>query len=101
MTSPISDRTVGTHVAVGGDFKARFDTEGWNLMAKKSRGTKLKAYSPKAIVSAPPAQRRYILRRFWLPAVFVLRLAAGRPTGIIAAYEITFSLAANRVAALS
>src|SRR3989454_1475729 len=101
MTSPISDRTVGTHVAVGGDFKARFDTEGWNLMAKKSRGTKLKAYSPKAIVSAPPAQRRYILRRFWLPAVLVLGLAAGGLTGIIAAYELNYSRAATEVAALA
>jgi penicillin-binding protein 1A len=70
-------------------------------MATKSPGSGLKAYSPKAIVKAPPAQRRRILRRFWLPAVLLLALAAGGLTGIIAAYELNYSRAANEVAALA
>src|SRR2546423_5194207 len=68
-------------------------------MATKSPG--LKSYSPKAIYSAPPEQRRHILRRFWLPAVLILALAAGGLTGIIAAYELNYSRAANEVAALA
>jgi penicillin-binding protein 1A len=68
-------------------------------MATKSAG--LKSYSPKAIYTAPPEQRRHILRRFWLPAVLLLALAAGGLTGIIAAYELNYSRAANEVAALA
>src|SRR6266550_1156926 len=70
-------------------------------MADKFPGSKLKSYSPKAIVNAPPEQRRHILRRFWLPAVLILALAAGGLTGIIAAYELNYSRAANEVAALA
>src|SRR6266446_1742712 len=70
-------------------------------MAAKFPGSKLKSYSPKAIVTAPPEQRRHILRRFWLPAVLILALAAGGLTGIIAAYELNYSRAANEVAALA
>jgi len=70
-------------------------------MAAKSPGSKLRAYSPKAIVMAPPEQRRHLLRRFWLPAVLLLALAAGGLTGIIAAYELNYSRAANEVAALA
>src|SRR5919106_1006298 len=68
-------------------------------MAAKSPG--IKAYSPKAIVTAPPEQRKHLLRRFWLPAVLFLALAAGGLTGIIAAYELNYSKAANEVAALA
>src|SRR5919106_1137031 len=68
-------------------------------MAAKSPG--IKAYSPKAIVTAPPEQRKHLLRRFWLPAVLFLALAAGGLTGIIAAYELNYSRAANEVAALA
>jgi penicillin-binding protein 1A len=57
--------------------------------------------SPHGIFSAPPAQRRHIWRRFWLPAVLLLALAAGGLTGIIAAYELNYSRAANEVAALA
>jgi len=67
-------------------------------MAAKSPSSKLKSYSPKAIYTAPPEQRRHILRRFWLPAVLLLALAAGGLTGIIAAYELNYSRAANEVA---
>jgi penicillin-binding protein 1A len=70
-------------------------------MAAKSPGSKLKSYSPKAIVNAPPGQRGHLLRRFWLPAVLLLALAAGGLTGIIAAYELNYSRAANEVAALA
>src|SRR3982750_376924 len=70
-------------------------------MATKSPGSKLKSYSPKAIASAPPEERKTILRRFWLPAVLLLALGAGGLTGIIAAYELNYSRAANEVAALA
>ena len=70
-------------------------------MAAKSPGSKLKAYSPKAIVTAPPRERGNILRRFWLPAVLLLALAAGGLTGIVAAYKLNYSRAANEVAALA
>ncbi len=65
-------------------------------MAKDSR-----ALSPRAVLTAPPAQRQHILRRFWLPAVLFLALAAGGLTGIIASYELNYSRAANEVAALA
>lgn len=42
-----------------------------------------------------------LLRRFWLPAVLVLALAAGGLTGVIAAYRLNYSRAANEVAALA
>ncbi|HVQ37358.1 MAG TPA: PBP1A family penicillin-binding protein [Pyrinomonadaceae bacterium] len=70
-------------------------------MATKSPGSKLRSYSPKAIVNAPPEQRRHLLRRFWLPAVLLLALAAGGLTGIVAAYQLNYSRAANEVAALA
>src|SRR5439155_23959435 len=70
-------------------------------MAAKSPGSKIKSYSPKAIVNAPPEQRSHLLRRFWLPAVLLLALAAGGLTGIIASYKLNYSRAANEVAALA
>ena len=70
-------------------------------MAAKSPGSKIKYYSPKAIVNAPPDQRSHLLRRFWLPAVLLLALAAGGLTGIIASYKLNYSRAANEVAALA
>ncbi|MDX6611951.1 MAG: penicillin-binding protein [Blastocatellia bacterium] len=60
-----------------------------------------KNYSPRKVLQAPPAQRRHILRRFWLPAVLLLALAAGGLTGIIAAYQLNYSQAASEVAALA
>src|SRR5438132_12646744 len=101
--APRSDRrTVATHIAVGCDLKLRLIQGGSIcLMATKLPGAGLKAYSPRAIAQAPPAQRRYILRRLWLPAVLLLALAAGGLTGIIAAYELNYSRAANEVAALA
>src|SRR5207244_2865283 len=87
--------------AVGCDLKLGLIQGGWDLMATKLPGVGLKAYSPRAIAQAPPAQRRYLLRRLWLPAVLLLALAAGGLTGIIAAYELNYSRAANEVAALA
>jgi penicillin-binding protein 1A len=70
-------------------------------MAAKPPNQKLKAYSPKAIVTAPPEQRRHFMRRIWFPTVLLLALAAGGLTGMIAAYELNYSRAANEVAALA
>src|SRR5262244_591853 len=70
-------------------------------MAAKPPISKLKAYSPRAIVTPPPHERRNIVRRFWLPAVLLLGLAAGGLTGIIAAYELNYSRAASEVASLA
>src|SRR5215211_6486792 len=58
-------------------------------------------YSPTAIINTPPEQRKHLLARLWLPAVLLLALAAGGLTGIIAAYELNYSRAANEVAALA
>jgi len=58
-------------------------------------------YSPTAIITAPPAERKHLLRRLWFPAVLLLALAAGGLTGIIAAYELNYSRAGSQVAALA
>ncbi|HEX8772858.1 MAG TPA: PBP1A family penicillin-binding protein [Pyrinomonadaceae bacterium] len=52
-------------------------------------------------LNAPPARRRHFLRRFWLPAVLLLAIAAGGLTGIVAAYQLNYSRAANEVASLA
>lgn len=70
-------------------------------MSAKHPGSRLKSYTPQAIVNAPPGERRHILRRFWFPAVLLLALAAGGLTGIIAAYQLNYSQAASEVAALA
>src|SRR6266705_4735238 len=70
-------------------------------MAARPPINRLKSYTPQAIVHAPPGERKHILRRFWLPAVILLALAAGGLTGIIAAYQLNYSQAASEVAALA
>ena len=70
-------------------------------MAKKSSGSNLKSYSPKTIVTTSTERRGNLLSNLWLPAVLFLALAAGGLTGIIAAYELNYSRAANEVAALA
>ena len=70
-------------------------------MAAKPPINRLKSYTPGAIVSAPPGERKHILRRFWFQAVILLALAAGGLTGIIAAYQLNYSQAASEVAALA
>jgi penicillin-binding protein 1A len=57
--------------------------------------------SARKVLNTPPTERQHLLRRFWLPAVLLLALAAGGLTGIIAAYELNYSRAANEVAALA
>src|SRR5712691_2913086 len=61
----------------------------------------LRTFSARAIFDAPPIQRQHMLRKFWLPAILLLALAAGGLTGIIAAYELNYSRAASEVAALA
>ncbi len=70
-------------------------------MSAKHPGSRLKSYTPQAIYSAPPGERKHILRRFWFPAVMLLALAAGGLTGIIFAYQLNYSQAASEVAALA
>src|SRR6202165_5692280 len=70
-------------------------------MAAKPPGSRLKSYTPQAIVNAPPNERAHILRRFWFPAVILLALAAGGLTGITAGSNLNYSQAASEVAALS
>jgi penicillin-binding protein 1A len=52
-------------------------------------------------LNAPPARRRHFLRRFWLPAVLLLAIAAGGLTGITLAYQLNYSRAATEVASLA
>jgi membrane peptidoglycan carboxypeptidase len=47
------------------------------------------------------SNRRGYLRRFWLPAVLLLAIAAGGLTGIVVAYELNYSKAADEVASLA
>jgi penicillin-binding protein 1A len=70
-------------------------------MAARPPGSRLKSYTPQAIVTAPPNERKHVLRTFWMPAVLLLALAAGGLTGIIAAYQLNYSQAASEVAALA
>ncbi|HKZ77397.1 MAG TPA: PBP1A family penicillin-binding protein [Pyrinomonadaceae bacterium] len=65
-------------------------------MAKDPR-----TFSQRSVFNAVPSERQHKLRRFWLPAVLLLALAAGGLTGIIAAYQLNYSRAANEVAALA
>jgi penicillin-binding protein 1A len=65
-------------------------------MAKDPR-----SLSPRVVINSPAKQSQHGLRRFWLPAVLCLALAAGGLTGIIAAYELNYSRAANEVSALA
>src|SRR5688500_9699817 len=48
-----------------------------------------------------PAPRRRLLRRFWFPAVLLLAIAAGGLTGIVLAYSLNYSRAAEEVKALA
>jgi penicillin-binding protein 1A len=67
------------------------------MAAKISRST---APARRSNVTAPP-RRRSPIRRFWLPATLLLALAAGGLTGVVVAYELNYSKAANEVAALA
>ncbi len=59
-------------------------------------------YAPSSrLKSLHTQQRRHFLRRFWLPAVLLLAIAAGGLTGIVIAYELNYSKAASEVASLA
>jgi penicillin-binding protein 1A len=76
---------------------AEFEKDFCFMSWKETRAT-----TPTARKAAtPPARRRHFLRRFWLPSVLLLALAAGGLTGIIAAYQINHSRAAQEVASLA
>jgi penicillin-binding protein 1A len=49
----------------------------------------------------PPQKRRHFLRRFWFPAVLLLAIAAGGLTGVVLAYGLNYSRAAEEVKALA
>ena len=55
----------------------------------------------KARALPAPAPRRRLLRRFWFPAVLLLAIAAGGLTGIVLAYSLNYSRAAEEVKALA
>jgi penicillin-binding protein 1A len=61
------------------------------------------AKSPRAngVTNRPAPKRRQMLRRFWLPAVLLLAIAAGGLTGIVLAYGLNYSRAAEEVKALA
>ncbi|HKR61345.1 MAG TPA: hypothetical protein VJS64_16615, partial [Pyrinomonadaceae bacterium] len=69
-------------------------------MAANRPDSRSRTYSPKTYTKVPP-RGPSTLRRFWLPAVLLLSLAAGGLTGIIAAYKLNYSRAANEVASLA
>ncbi len=56
---------------------------------------------PRARALPAPAPRRRTLRRFWFPAVLLLAIAAGGLTGIVLAYSLNYSRAAEEVKALA
>lgn len=49
----------------------------------------------------PPQKRRHFLRRFWFPAVLMLAISAGGLTGVVLAYSLNYSRAAEEVKALA
>jgi len=56
---------------------------------------------PNVFKGRPAPKRRQLLRRFWLPAVLLLALAAGGLTGIVLAYGLNYSQAADEVKSLA
>jgi penicillin-binding protein 1A len=67
------------------------------MSAKQTRkdDTRARAYA------RPAPERRRFLRRFWFPAVLLLAIAAGGLTGIVLAYSLNYSRAAEEVKALA
>jgi penicillin-binding protein 1A len=53
------------------------------------------------VLRPAPKRRRSFIRRFWFPAVLLLALAAGGLTGIVLAYGLNYSRAAEEVKALA
>src|SRR5215210_9357416 len=56
---------------------------------------------PKARSLPAHAPRRRALRRFWFPAVLLLAISAGGLTGIVLAYSLNYSRAAEEVKSLA
>jgi penicillin-binding protein 1A len=65
------------------------------MSAKQTRKDDARAYA------RPAPERRRFLRRFWFPAVLLLAIAAGGLTGIVLAYSLNYSRAAEEVKALA
>lgn len=68
------------------------------MSSDKTRKDDLKVRA--AYVRPAPPRRRF-LRRLWFPAVILLALAAGGLTGIVLAYSLNYSRAAEEVKALA
>jgi len=67
-----------------------------------AKNSSISASSKRLPAVLPPASnRRSYIRRFWLPAVLLLAIAAGGLTGIVVAYELNYSKAAGEVASLA
>jgi penicillin-binding protein 1A len=67
------------------------------MSAKQTRNTDSRERTP----ATRTQKRRGFLRRFWFPAVLLLAIAAGGLTGIVLAYSLNYSRAAEEVKALA
>lgn len=65
------------------------------MSANKTRNTDARS------LARQPQKKRRLLRRFWFPAVLLLAIAAGGLTGIVLAYSLNYSRAAEEVKALA
>jgi len=65
-----------------------------------SKLTRKEAGSARAF-ARPATRQRHFLRRFWLPAVILLAVSGGGLTGIVMAYGLNYSRAAEEVKALA
>ncbi|HLL73005.1 MAG TPA: PBP1A family penicillin-binding protein [Pyrinomonadaceae bacterium] len=70
-------------------------------MSAKNSNVPVPSKRVRAANVPPASNRRGYLRRFWLPAVLLLSIAAGGLTGIVVAYELNYSKAAGEVASLA
>jgi penicillin-binding protein 1A len=68
------------------------------MSSDKTRKDDLKV---RAAYVRPAPPRRKFLRRLWFPAVILLAIAAGGLTGIVLAYSLNYSRAAEEVKALA
>ncbi len=71
----------------------------FNMSSKDLRPSRVSTAPRPAPRLAP--KRRNFLRRFWLPAVLLLAIAAGGLSGIVFAYQLNYSKAAEEVASLA
>ena len=66
-----------------------------------NRQLSISSTQPKADAARPAPKRRSALSRFWLPSVLLLAIAAGGLTGIVLAYQLNYSKAADEVKSLA